>query len=111
MNDPASSFDLLDQATAQLLSSFATALVSQERLVWVASEGQLPGRSSANLSVSKRPVAATFELPHLAFSSAKLALGDEWKTPNVPGLCSESRINGSVECTKQQEEWDPVHNA
>ena len=43
------------------------------------------------------PGAVISELPHFGFSSAKLVLGDEWKRPDVPGLFSESRINGSVE--------------
>lgn len=30
---------------------------------------------------------------------------------DVHDFCFESRIIGSVECTKQQKEWGPVHNA
>lgn len=40
-----------------------------------------------------------FLLPHFGFSSAKPALGDEWKRSDVPGLCSKSRIKGQTGVT------------
>lgn len=56
------------------------------------------------------PVAAISELPHFVFSSAKLALGDEWKTPRCSWFVLErSHKMADCNCRCDVRNYWPFH--